>query len=206
VLAQYGVRLVGRRNERAAHPSEVLRLHWRYPVWDDHGDVLTYRLAAVDGQYPRSAWDGPAHPACERLYIYQPLGIIAGQPLLLLGDVLSVWVWASLDIIDVPAAAFLCAPFAGVPHGAMEQVRQGQPSSVLVVDNERPALPGGALAVVRALRAAGVPAGYVRLPWSLAPDILGGMTMAAWLCLGGRRGHAAAVLRDLEALGAGRLA
>jgi hypothetical protein len=61
-LAQYDVHLVARRNERAAHPDESLRLYWRYPVWDDDGRPLTRRLAAVDGRHPRSQWDGPEPP------------------------------------------------------------------------------------------------------------------------------------------------
>jgi hypothetical protein len=192
-LGQYDVHLVARRNERAAHPHESLRLYWRYPVWDDDGLPLTWRLAAVDSHHPRSCWDGAAHP----LLIYEPLGIIAGHPLVLCGDVLSVWALASLDI---PAATFLCGPSAAVPARAVQQVAAARPSSVLVVDNEHPALPRGALAVVRALRTAGVVAGYARLPGSCAPDILGGITMADWLRLGGREGNAAAVRRDLGAL------
>lgn len=155
-LAAYDVHVTWRPDDRKAHPGQTQRLYWRYPIWDEEGQPLTWRLVAVDGEHKRSRWDWTEHPDL----IYEPLIISRGSPLIVCGDVLSVWVLASLDIA---ACTFLCGPGAKAPPSALAQIASAGPSSVLVVDNERGCLPGGAMAVARALRAAGVPATYARL-------------------------------------------
>lgn len=160
-LAAHAVRVVMRPNERAFHPEEAPgRLYWRYAVPDEEGTILTHRLAAVDRTWPRSAWDGPACPDV----LYDALGVVPGQPVVIAGDVLGVW---ALRSSGIAACTFLCGPHADVPARAVAQLAARRPSGCLVVDNMTPALPRHAPAVVAALRAQGLRACYVNL-WTYA--------------------------------------
>src|SRR5205823_3083365 len=143
--------LCSRPDERHPHPAQRPRLYYRYPVWDEDMLPLNYRLAAIDGEHPRSRWEWEwlAQPDL----IYEPVGIVRGAPLLVVGDVLGVWALHSLGLV---ACTFLCPPASDPPGRALGQIAAAGPSSVLVVDNERPCLPGGGMEVARALRAAGV--------------------------------------------------
>lgn len=135
----------------------------RYPVRDADGRAFTAVQSAVDGASPCRAWDGPRRPDL----LYNPAEIIAGAPLYVVATVSGVW---RLSSLPTSAVTFLCGPRAPVPARAVGQIVAGRPSVVVVVDDGVGQLPGGAAAVVRALRDAGLEAGGYRLP--PAPSLL----------------------------------
>ncbi len=145
-LRAFDVRLVTRQE----------RLWWRFPVRDANGHATSYRLVAVDEKAPGAAWDGQA--ASRQLY--NPAGVVAGEPVLVVARIPHVWM---LHRAGVAVVAFLCGRSAVVPPRAIRQLCDAAPALCVVIDDEACGLPGGALHVAHALRRAGLSAGAVRL-------------------------------------------
>jgi len=129
----------------------------RYPVRDGDGRACATVRSAVDGASPCRAWDGSRRPDL----LYNPAEIIAGAPLYVVATVSDVW---RLSSLPTSAVTFLCGPRAPLPARAVGQIVAGHPSVVVVIDDGVGQLPGGAAAVVRALRDAGLEAGGYRVP------------------------------------------
>ncbi len=133
------------------------RLFLRYPVVDQAGVIVTHRLSAVDAQPPRGGWDGPArHDLLYGLHF-----VLRGAPLLLVAAARHVW---RLACLGVPAVCFLCGPEETPPAAAVAQIVDVDASAVLVIDDEEGLMPGGAMSVIAALRAAGQDTGGYQLP------------------------------------------